>query len=157
MSQALPHTNHPLGQLFWQVPMKGTAWAGQHSSASAGDSWGGEHAQAVGEESSPTCSPAEPPWLSDSIYPADICLLSSSSAGPLRPRAGLLGGSSACCSWDFLHGALLLPRAVCKLSPCPVWGEDKEADPNCDSWNSVLEQKLSASHVLAKQSLTFGA
>lgn len=86
-SQALPHTNHPLGQLFWQIPTKGTAWAGHHGSALARDSSGGEHTQAVGEESSPTCSPAEPPWLSDAIYPADICL--PHSAGTLSPCAGL--------------------------------------------------------------------
>lgn len=36
-SQALPHTNHPLGQLFWQIPTKGTAWVGHHGSALATD------------------------------------------------------------------------------------------------------------------------
>lgn len=91
-SQALPHTNHPLGQLFWQFCTKGTAWAGHQSSALARVSWGGEHAQAVGEESSPTCSPAEPPWLSDAIYPADICL--PLSAGTLSPCAGLPWGAA---------------------------------------------------------------
>lgn len=119
-SQALPHTNHPLGQLFWQIPTKGSAWAGHRGSALAGDSSGGEHAQAVGEESSPTCSRAEPPWLSDAIYPADICL--PSSAGTLSPCARLPGDSSACGSWDFLHGPVLLPRGTCKISPCPLWG-----------------------------------
>lgn len=118
-SPALPHTNHPLGQMFLADPHERhcLGWAPQ---LSFGRLMGGEHAQAVGEESSPTCSPAEPPWLSDSIYPADICL--PSSAGTLSPCAGLPGGSSACGSWDFLQGPVRIPSAACQLSPCCVWG-----------------------------------
>lgn len=134
-SPALPHTNHPLGQLFWQIPTKGTAWAGHRSSALAGASRGGEHAQAVGEESSPTCSPAEPPWLPDAIYPADICL--PSSAGTLSPCARLPGvlcqlglPTRTCSASQRSMQALPMPCLGLRDLCCPG---DREADTHCGS------------------------
>lgn len=90
-SQALPHTNHPLGQLFCQIPTKGTAWAGHRSLALATDS-SRQHTQAVGEESSPTCSlQSLPGWWMPFIHRH----LSAELSRALSPSTGLPGRSSA--------------------------------------------------------------
>lgn len=95
--QALPHTNHPLGQLLWQIPTKGTAWAGHHSSALATDS-SHQHAQAVGEESSLTCSlQSLPGWRMPFIQRH----LSAELSWVPSPGTGLPGCSSAFCRCHF--------------------------------------------------------
>jgi len=145
--QAVPHTNHPSGQLFWQIPTKGSAWAGHHSSVLATDSSRPQHTQAVGEESSLTCSPAEPPWLSDAIYPADICL--PSSAGVLSPCTGLPEGSTLLSAGVISPlGPVLLPRGACKVSPCLVLRVRylceislRSCRQGCQHWTVALEPR----------------